>query len=62
MELITGYYSRTVPGRPLLPLFVAAEEILEMVGVGTFLFAVLEFIETEFGPLSLRLRSRGGAA
>lgn len=62
MELITGYYSRNVPGRPLLPLFVAAEEILEMVGVGTFLFAVLDFIETEFGPLSLRLRSRGGAA
>ncbi|MEG4491040.1 hypothetical protein [Microcoleus sp. D3_18_C4] len=57
MEMVTGYYADAVTKRNLIyGLMVCVEEILEMVGVIVFIYALLSYIGSHLETIDLRLK------
>ncbi|MEG4836675.1 hypothetical protein [Microcoleus sp. B9-D4] len=57
MEMVTGYYADAVTQRNLIyGLMVCVEEILEMVGVIVFIYALLSYIGSHLETIDLRLK------
>ncbi|MEG4144707.1 hypothetical protein [Microcoleus sp. Pol12B5] len=57
MEMATGYYADAVTQRNLIyGLMVCVEEILEMVGVIVFIYALLSYIGSHLETIDLRLK------
>ncbi len=57
MEMVGGYYADAVTQRNLIyGLMVCVEEILEMVGVIVFIYALLSYIGSHLETIDLRLK------
>ena len=57
MEMVCGYYADAVGQRNLIyGLMASAEEILEMVGVIVFIYALLSYIGSHLETIDLRLK------
>ncbi|MCZ0904903.1 hypothetical protein ON021_33910, partial [Microcoleus sp. HI-ES] len=57
MEMVGGYYADAVGQRNLIyGLMVCVEEILEMVGVIVFIYALLSYIGSHLETIDLRLK------
>ncbi|MEG3909011.1 hypothetical protein QT979_12145 [Microcoleus sp. w2-18bC1] len=57
MEMVTGYYADAVTQRNLIyGLMVCVEEILEMVGVIVFIYALLSYIGSHLETIDLQLK------
>jgi hypothetical protein len=60
MEMVCGYYADAVGQRNLIyGLMVSVEEILEMVGVVVFIYALLSYIGSYFEDIDLRFKIVG---